>query len=126
MSMGSVVSNLKVIAFSIVMGIALTASTIAYKQQSKLLDLSDRVSTLTSQKSVLEAQISSLKGQIKTQAQVCEDLRMKPQEQVCESKILVDQIKNLPSKVKANDVKNENGTADIDDKLPADLIRLLK
>lgn len=66
--------------------------------------------------------------------ELAEEIRTKPieyititkdvEKEVCEGKIAQNAIKNIPSKRKEG--VDEKITADIDDRLPADLIKLLK
>jgi hypothetical protein len=91
--------------------------------RTTLVKVSNELLTQTQLNQRLISENTKLLDEIKTMPEKQIEIVKQVDKEICNGVVKVESIKNLPTKRVDND---EAHTADIDDRLPDDLIRLLK
>lgn len=101
-----------------------------YSQHKEVKILTSELASLNTLKDLQNETIENLRKDLEEKPKQVITITKEVQSEVCKGVTEVDRIMNLPSKVKSNrelvhETDTQTDVVDIDDRLPADLIKLL-
>ena len=111
----------------IVLSTLLTVSTVANNVKSNNIDtLTELGIKSTEQNKRLSEQLKAAQDEITTRPVEYIETVREVEKEICRGKVTEAQINNIPSKRKEVGDANQAPTADIDDRLPPELVRVLQ